>query len=336
MTDGLNAALMPSSLRVLLSPIRAVADGTRPQFDGAEITLTRHGGGESKASGSPQPAKLILQATFLDRAREPRETETRPLAIFEGSLRLRADGAPVFLAPTSDQPFGFTAAPQADEEGPASATSRRVLRFALAAALFEGSEVDEAALVVKLEPQRFAFMEVRAQLEIAGTIEAAFEVNDVLDVAITRTNPPRLVEGATIGIHLPLFDEIPEDATLVVTPSDGEPSTFLLRDGLKRGDGVAVFTVQDPQPGVLYSAEMRLAPSGPGSFLFQGVELHQLLAESTGASPGPLNLEGADALCFEAPEAETPGGEAVQGGPQETTEQQLGSFRAKAGTDVFA
>lgn len=326
---------MPSSLRVLLSPLRAVAEGAGLQFDGAEIILTTHGGGESKASTSLQPAKLILHATFLDRARQPRDIETRPLASFEGRLGLRADGSPVFVASSSDEPSGVTAAPEAYENAPDGATSRRVLRFLWAAAQLEGANSEGVTLVVKLEPKRFAFMEVRAQLEVAGSIEAAFDANDVLDVAITPTNPPRLVEGATIGIHVPLFDEIPENATLVVTPSDGEPITFLLREGLDRGDQVIVLTVRDPQPGVRYSGKMRLGSSDTGTLLFDGVELYQLLVESDGSPPGPLSISGVDALTFEAPEAEAPLGEAVQGGPQETSEQQLASFRARAGTDYL-
>lgn len=183
---------------------------------------------------------------------------------------------------------------------------------------------------------RFKFMELGAKLHIADTVEADFAVNDVLDVAITRHNPTPLVEGATIGVHPPLFNEIPKSAVLVVTPTSGKIETFGLGDGIDLGDGLLRFVIPDPLPGTLYSAEIRINPSMPGVVLFKDVELHQMISESQGGATTPLPAFGVDPLAFDSAPAEPPPGQAVQGGPEETSDQQLAQLDARAGNTALA
>jgi hypothetical protein len=329
---------MASAIRVLFSPLRSKSRGERNSFDGALIGLRAFGGGDSKLTrAGKQPAKLTLKATFFDRARKPLDTEERPIAHLEGSIELQGDGSPVFFGDeTEDSPKTFTVDDTADKQAPDGATSRRILRLELDSTSFRCLSTKHKNLILKLDAKRFAFMEVRAQLEVAGATEAPFEVNDVLDIAITKENPPRIVEGATIGVHVPWFDEIPEGAALIITPDGDEAVTFPLRDGLDLGDGLLYFTVEEPQPGKTYSAEMRANAAAPLTVVFEGVELYQLVAESEGQEPAPLMIDGADPLDFEAPAEELPRERATEPGPKETSADQLASFKNKAGTDVFA
>jgi len=142
--------------------------------------------------------------------------------------------------------------------------------------------------------------------------------------------------GATIGVHPPLFDSIPPSAKLVVTPSEGDPITFPLSSGIDRGDGLLSFLVPSPKPGVLYTAEMTLSPADSPTLLFQDIELNQLVLQSNGASAAPLSSLGADALLFDSTPQAADAEEAVQGGPDGPTDQQLASFDAQAGTVAVA
>lgn len=330
---------MPRSLRIQLLPLRlAQSDASRLLLDGALLCFGERGKGTSKAEvGAKVPATLSLEMTFLDSARKPLDTEQRPFATLEGQITFRDARTPVFSGTLNDagEPEGLKLDPQAHDEAPEGATSRRVLRFAFDVPDFEQvPKLQE--LVIKLDPERFRFMELRAKLAIAGDVEADLDVNDVLDIAITPKNPPPLLSGVTIGIHPPLFDEVPPHATLVITPSSGKPLAFALDSGVDRGDGLLSFTVENPEPGVLYTAEMRVSTNGSGTVLFKDVELHQLVAESEGADPTPLSTFGADTLAFESAIAEPPPGEAIQGGPEETSDEQLASLDAQSGNVAVA
>ncbi|MDF3066715.1 MAG: hypothetical protein K0R38_2316 [Polyangiaceae bacterium] len=305
-------------------------------FDGALLQFGQQGKGVSKARvDSPADARITLEMTFLDEARSPVDTEARTLATLVGQVTLSRTGAAVFTGTGDEPPQGFVVDPTAGSQAPEGATSRRTLRFAFGKADFERVPHPPRALEVKLDPVRFRYLEVRAKLEIDGSIEADFDINDVLDIAITPANPPPVVEGVTVGIHPPLFDSIPPHAQLLITPSAGKPISFDLESGRDHGDGLLSFTVPDPQPGVRYKGEIRMQTSGPGTLLFKDLELHQLVLESEGASPAPLSSFGSDGIAFDSVAEDPPAGEAVQGGPEETTADQLAALDAQAGTAVL-
>jgi len=276
--------------------------------------------------------------TFLDRAREPTETETRPLATLAGQLTFADATTPVFTGKLDDAgvPEGLVVDAKAADDAPEGASSKRLLRFEFTSPDFKNVPSSTQTLIIKLDPQRFKFMELGAKLEIAGGSEADFNVNELLDIAITRLNPPPFLEGATIGVHPPLFDEIPSGAVLMVTPSSGKPESFDFDEGLDRGDGLLHFVIPDPQPGILYTAEIRLNPAKAGAILFKDIELNQLLLESEGSALSPLPALGVDALAFESTPADPPAGQAVQGGPEETSDEQLAQFNAQSGNSAVA
>lgn len=321
---------MPRALRLLLTPLSSNVGGTRLLFDGARLSFALMGKGLSRVSaGSPVAGKLSLQLKFLDQARAPQDTEQRALASLAGSIAFRELDTPVFTGSSE----GWVVDPQANDEAPDAATSQRALRLELATPDFEGAPASQD-LVFRLDPERFRFFELRGKLEIGGAVEADLDVSDALDVAITANNPPPL--GVTLGVHPPLFDAIPPSARLILTPSEGAPMTFSLASGIDRGDGLLSFLVPAPRPGVLYKAEMMLFPADPATVLFEDFELDQLVAQSNGAPADPLPSLGRDVLAFESTSKATDDEQALQGGPETPSEQQLASFDAHAGTIAVA
>jgi hypothetical protein len=133
-----------------------------------------------------------------------------------------------------------------------------------------------------------------------------------------------------IGLQPPFFDEIPAGASVTFTPSSGAEQEFALTAGLDLGDGLLHFSVADPQPGVLYTATVRLAKDAPSVVLFEGIDLSLLVAERQGSVPSSPPPLGNDALVF-ATEPETVSDDVQDGGPGETTPEQLASVSLPAG-----
>jgi hypothetical protein len=206
-----------NALRVLLHPIRSADSGEQFVSVGASVEFTTFGAGASVLKRDvPSPAKLTLHGTFLSRIRGSGERASRTLARLDGEVVLRGSGnRPVFIGSidASGQPLGWTPEAEPPELEPAEAAeqsgsdpllsepSRRVLRLELSAAHFERvAPNDRNELVVTLDARRFRYLEVRAELELDGTVEAPLDVNDVLDVLITPSNPPRLPELITVRL----------------------------------------------------------------------------------------------------------------------------------------
>lgn len=213
---------MATSWRVLMEPLAADdASETRQLFDGATVRLSRFGPRPSALNlETPSPAQLTLFATFLSRVRSEGDEESRTLGRCPGTVLLRAGreiaftgaldefGSPsgwVLEEPAEDEPVEpETAEPDANDGAAIPVDevlepSERVLRFDFDSAQFKNvPPVGENELVVTLDARRFRHLEVGVELEIAGQVEATKEVNDMLDVFITRTNPPRRPEPMTV------------------------------------------------------------------------------------------------------------------------------------------
>jgi hypothetical protein len=135
-----------------------------------------------------------------------------------------------------------------------------------------------------------------------------------------------------IQLHPPAFDEIPADATLTVTPKSGPADVFMLKGGLDKGDGLLRFLIKAPQPGMLYTAEVRLFQDEEPAILFSDFELHQLVAESKGGASATVSPAGADGLAFKTPDEPEPDDSvAVVGGPVTPTDGQLAQIEAQSG-----
>jgi hypothetical protein len=78
-------------------------------------------------------------------------------------------------------------------------------------------------------------MEVRAKLELDGAVEAEFDVNDVLDVAITASNPPPL----PVPFEVQVTDELGEPVPgATVTVLSGATTLEGQNEGVADGDGL--------------------------------------------------------------------------------------------------
>lgn len=119
-----------------------------------------------------------------------------------------------------------------------------------------------------------------------------------------------------IGLHPPVFNALPESATITFSPDQGPVLVFKLKQGLNLGDGLLHYRIEDPQPGRKYKATIRMKPDGQDILLFADHDLHTLAtAGSQGASAPQL---GHDGLVFDTPpESVTP--EIQTGGPGNTS-----------------
>ncbi|HEX3594791.1 MAG TPA: hypothetical protein VHU80_06815 [Polyangiaceae bacterium] len=331
------------TVRILLRPLLAArAPAGQQVFDGAVLALERRGSGTSQAGvGSPTDAKITLEMRFSDRVRAPGDTMTQILATLEGKLVFSDAREPSFEAKVDDdgEPVGLVPDPGADpnatdddddqDDDENAKQSRRVMRFRFETPDFTGVPEDGNELTVELDAERFAYMEIHAKLDTGGAEEASFDADDVLDVFITTENPPPLTRDVFVGLHPPLADEIPSSASVTFTPSTGAAVTVPLCDGVDLGDGLLYFRIQKPKPGVLYAAQVDLGDGSELPPLFEGVELHQLVVSPDAASLA-LPALGSDGLVFASAPPEVVDDDAVEGGPLETTDEQLAEFTAAA------
>lgn len=200
---------MANAVRILLRPLTPPGPSRELQT-GARIEMTAFGDERSMVKPDvPQPAKLTLYGTFLSRIRGSSEEETRPFGHLEGEMVLRgATQAPVFIgaADESGRPRGWTSNTPLEPAGASEASageypepSRRVLRLEFSSQ-FEQVPSRGEELIIQVDVRRFRYLEVRAELEVGGQVEARKEVNDVLDVLLTRTNPPRVPDPVVVRL----------------------------------------------------------------------------------------------------------------------------------------
>lgn len=274
---------MSNALRILFTPLQSVTTDRPREFDGATLEFTCFGAGQTLASTSPQPATITLYGVFLDRARMPTRSERKTLATLRGQLQLTTSGAPRFCCDVaqaeSEQVWESPTKSEADSTNLADTwANRRVLRIALTPDQFVDATEEPNLIVITVDTRWQRYLEVMAQLEVNGNIEAPIETNGVLDVRITSTNPPGVPYSVSIGVHPPLFDAIPDEASLTLTDTTGSVQRYWFRECTK-SDGLLYFRVDSPKPGVLYRAEIRLSDAEPPHVLFQDYELYQLLPD---------------------------------------------------------
>jgi outer membrane protein OmpA-like peptidoglycan-associated protein len=119
-----------------------------------------------------------------------------------------------------------------------------------------------------------------------------------------------------IGLHPPLFNAIPEAATITFAPDQGPATIFKLKQGLNLGDGLLHYRVEDPQPGAKYKASVRMKADGKEIVLFTDHDLHALA--TSGSQGGSAPELGHDGLVFDTP-PETVAPDFQTGGPGNTS-----------------
>lgn len=146
------------------------------------MELVRLGAGSTQAKlDAPQAAELILHAAYLTEARGVSEPTFTKVATLAGELRLeRPQSQPVFICdPGSD--FTYVEPEPTDDE------PIRRLPLAYDANSFFDAPPDGAparSLRLPKEPEGSRFLELAAELQIAGAVEAPLASNHRLDVPL--------------------------------------------------------------------------------------------------------------------------------------------------------
>lgn len=180
---------MPFSLRVKLTPPATDRDGspTAPIRD-ATLELERLGAPSTQlAPDSPTSAEIGLAARLLASAAPDAEAEERPIGRLGGTLSLDPSDASITFELAE-----FTPDPDLppDPEPDPSASSivlRRKLRLNFSDQFTSSGELDLEDLRVPFpgEPDEdFRHLELTAELSVGGSVEAAKDSGDVLDVPL--------------------------------------------------------------------------------------------------------------------------------------------------------
>lgn len=184
------------------------------------------------------PAEIVFAARYFERRRGQEGTEPRPFAVLRGEVATRGNPPESTFVLGSAQggthlehtpPIESDTPGPHDKETQRTVRPRRVLRLELDGRSFQGQTTQEEFLFVVPEERPSRHLEVLASLSLNGQTEAAFEVNDVLDVPLR------------VAVDFPLP---PQKAAATIE----EPSTILLADA-SQALGLTPTTATDATPG---------------------------------------------------------------------------------------
>jgi hypothetical protein len=190
-------------------------DTVADQSDGPRVVnemivrLSALGAGTSQAvNEAPKPAQVEFFSRFVDSARKDTKGEAQSLGVLTGRLSFERS-VPIFdcdRASLTQLSEAFTqAVDDTFEDKPAP---RRAVKLVLAPPSFRGVDplADPARFLLPADPQRRAHLELLVELKVGGQVEAAQDVNDVLDVPlfIGRDFPaPPQKPGALVDVGEP-------------------------------------------------------------------------------------------------------------------------------------
>jgi hypothetical protein len=201
---------MPRTIRVKLTPTPVpVGSGAPARVKGLLVTLLDLGKGTTAGGQAPKPCTLTFHFGFREKLRDGSAPTVQKLATLEGTLELGKNG-PVFVAAQTGeaaQPLSYD--PGADvgdptrgeprlaepvDETPPPESFPRFLELSFDTATFRqmaDAEGQNLRLLVPAEPEGVRHLELFADLTLGGANEAPLDTNDVLDVFLTKDNPPR-------------------------------------------------------------------------------------------------------------------------------------------------
>lgn len=194
---------MPRALRLKLDPIPGAKPDDGGLIEGLRLSLSDLGKGASKAKLEGAPAKITFRLAVRDKVREGADPTREDLGALTGRIELRGAAlSPVFVISdekalsSAFEDLELTPAPAPGVAPGSPAAARRpkprTIRLQFQDFSFEGSEVltDSRLLVPSRLLAGAHFMELEGLLEVAGSTEAEFATNDVLDGRITLDSPP--------------------------------------------------------------------------------------------------------------------------------------------------
>lgn len=177
---------------------------------GVKLGFSVFGAGASLAlRNSPQPADIELVARLHKSIRHEPETLETSLGVIRGELWLQGNPAEVVFRcdPASLVALSQSAEPTDETSEVPSTNLPRALDLVLPAPAFCGLSADQAKpqLLLPEQTHDYSYLEVVAELRIAGSVEATRDQNDVLDVPIWRDAP-----GTARAFSVLLVDEVGE------------------------------------------------------------------------------------------------------------------------------
>ena len=218
---------MPIAFRLKLDPITGAGAGDAVLgIGGTTLSFQQQGAKTTSAKrDSPQPARITFQVALSKRARGERETETFDIdGAIEGSLEINGKtGKPVFVV--KGQPK--FPEPEIKSSDSGSQVRPRCLALQLRAGDFDFSGEPIYLYLPKDLADGFHYAELHAELELAGSADAARAVNDVLDVPLLPRRKLRVClvdqQGTPIADQ-PLELLLGEETVKLTTNARGEVS----------------------------------------------------------------------------------------------------------------
>jgi outer membrane protein OmpA-like peptidoglycan-associated protein len=186
---------MPKKLRVKLEPVHGSARDGGAGVAGVRVVLTRHGPEFSSAKWSEKAkATLVFQARLFEKARQAEPSETLELGALEGELVLGPKQSTSFAVDPGS--LAALAGPEGGTSIEAGSTPRK-LALLLESSQFVGVPSSPAPQLVLPEQARrpdFEFVELAAELSVAGSAEAELGSVDLLDIPLA----PRPIFGLRV------------------------------------------------------------------------------------------------------------------------------------------
>ena len=186
---------MPKKLRVKLEPVLGSARDGGGRVAGVRVVLTRHGPEFSSAKWNEKAkATLVFQARLFEKARQAEPSETLELGALEGELVLGPKQSTSFAVDPGS--LAALAGPEGESSIEAGSTPRK-LALLLESSQFVGMPSSPAPQLVLPEQARrpdFEFVELAAELSVAGSAEAELGSVDLLDVPLA----PRPIFGLRV------------------------------------------------------------------------------------------------------------------------------------------
>ena len=187
---------MPKKLRVKLEPVLGSARDGSSGVAGVRVVLTRHGPEFSNAKWNTKvAAKLTFQARLFEKARAQEPAQTVELGSLQGELLLGPQQSTSFVIDRGS--LAALGGGSASEPTIDAGSTPRKLALLLEAPQFAGvprSPTPRLELPAQARRPDFEFVELAAELSVAGAAEAALESVDVLDVPLA----PRPIFGLRV------------------------------------------------------------------------------------------------------------------------------------------
>ncbi|MGC4086916.1 MAG: hypothetical protein QM756_03250 [Polyangiaceae bacterium] len=269
---------MPKKLRVKLEPVLGSARGGVSGVAGVRVVLTRHGPEFSSAKWNAQAtAQLSFHARLFDKARSNEPKETVALGTLEGELLLGPGQSTSFVvAPDSLAALGAEAEPEPASKAEDGSAPRK-LALLLESPQFVGAPTSPVPLLTlpkRAKRPEFEFVELTAELSVAGNDEAALGSVDILDVALS----PRPIFGLRVVDDLgePLDALVEVDVAGHVEQLKTDAKGWVRVDALGAVEGVA--RLAEPE-AVLDTLKKRWNKPRPGGRLSPGAGVLVVSAE---------------------------------------------------------